>query len=101
MINLSLALQDCETCELFVRKVDRLVLMVGCFGRDEPKVEWNIEMDVPAAQIVLEQFPRRIDFCPFEAAADVLTGACLARYLMNPVSEAYHLFTHGTMLRPS
>ena len=49
----------------------------------------------------IDQFPRRIGFCPFEAAADVLTGACLARYLMNPVSEAYHLFTHGTMLRPS
>lgn len=101
MINLARALQDCETRELFVKKIDRLVLMAGCFGRDEPKVEWNIEMDVPAARIVLEQFPGRIDFCPFEAAADVLTGACLARYPMNPVFEAYRLFTHGTMLRPS
>ena len=78
MINLARALQDCETRELFVKKIDRLVLMAGCFGRDEPKVEWNIEMDVPAARIVLEQFPGRIDFCPFEAAADVLTGACRA-----------------------
>lgn len=56
MINLARALQDCETCELFVRKVDRLVMMAGCFGRDEPKVEWNIEMDVPTARIVLISF---------------------------------------------
>lgn len=49
----------------------------------------------------IDQFPRRIGFCPFEAAADVLTGAYLARYLMNPVPEAYHLFMHGTMLHPS
>ena len=101
MINIASALQDCEMRELFVKKVARLVLMAGCFERDEPKVEWNIEMDVPAARIVLEQFPWQIDFCPFEAAADVLTGACLARYPANPVSEAYRLFTRGTMLRPS
>lgn len=101
MINLARALQDCETRELFMKKVDRLVLMAGCFWRDEPEVEWNIEMDIPAARIVLEQFPGRIDFCPFEAAADVLTGACLARCPVNPVSEAYRLFTHGAMLRPS
>ena len=56
MINLARALQDCETCELFVRKIDRLVLMAGCFGRDEPKVEWSIEIDVPTARIVLISF---------------------------------------------
>ncbi len=56
MINLARALQDRETCELFVREVNRLVLMAGCFGRDEAKVEWNIEMDVPTARIVLISF---------------------------------------------
>lgn len=90
-----------DAARLMHEKVARIVLMAGCLEAEPPLAEWNVEMDVPAARALLELWPGELRLCPFEAYADVLTGACLSDYPQNPVSVAYRLHTKGAMLRPS
>ena len=101
MINLARFLREPETSALLRAKVSRIVCMAGAFAADPLFAEWNVEMDIPAAQEVVARWPGRLDLCPFEALGDVLTGRCLEPYPDNPVSIAYRLYTEGAMLRPS
>ena len=97
--NLARFLQDPVAGKLMHSKVQRLVLMAGAFEIPE-HVEWNIEMDVPAARIVVSEWKDTILWAPFESMMNVNVGECL-RGKDNPVAMAYRLFTEGNMLRPA
>ncbi len=99
--NLARYISDIPCRRLMTSRITRIVSMAGCFEGEPGHVEWNVEMDVPAARTVIEKWPGRLDFCPSEVFDDVLTGSCLAAYPDNPVSIAYRLYTEGRMLRPS
>ncbi|MBQ8088982.1 MAG: nucleoside hydrolase [Clostridia bacterium] len=101
MNNLARFLREPETAALMRAKVNRIVCMAGCFESDALFSEFNVEMDIPAARYVVENWKGPLDFCPFEPFENVLTGACLSQYPNNPVSIAYRLHTDGGMLRPS
>ena len=100
MKNIARFLADEAGGALMRAKMRRMVVMAGRFETEPPVPEWNVEMDVPAARYVAENWTGPLDFCPFEALADVLTGECL-RGTDSPVETAYRLHTRGTMLRPS
>ena len=100
MKNVARFLSDETGGALMCAKVRRMVVMAGRFDTEPPVPEWNVEMDVPSARYTVENWAGPLDFCPFEAAADVLTGECL-RGTDSPVETAYRLHTHAEMLRPS
>jgi inosine-uridine nucleoside N-ribohydrolase len=62
--------------ELVKRKVKQLVSMAGRFPEGK---EFNIEMDVPAAQYVANHWPTPILFSGFEIGAKIKTGLPLVR----------------------
>lgn len=98
--NVARYLADPQAGPLMLSRVRRMVLMAGCFEGEKDFTEWNVAMDIPAARSVIERWPGELYLCPFEAAAQVLTGACLTG-TRNPVETAYRIFTQGAMLRPS
>ena len=77
MKNIARFLADEEGGALMRAKARRMVVMAGRFETEPPVPEWNVEMDVPSARYVAENWMGPLDFCPFEALADVLTGECL------------------------
>jgi len=99
--NLAAYLCDRDTARLIAQKVQRLISMAGSFPSEGDFVEWNVEQDIPAAHYVARHWPSPILFCPFEAGANILTGAALKDFPVNPVSLAYRIYTNGGMLRPS
>lgn len=98
--NIARFLLDPVAGPLMHRKVCRIVTMAGCFEGQPGFTEWNIEMDISAAQTLVGTWQKPIDFCPLEAMLKVCTGKCL-QGLNNPVALAYELHTKGTMQRPS
>lgn len=85
---------------LVAKKVNRLVAMAGCFQADENgrlQKEWNVAMDVPAAQAVFQQWPSPIVCCGLEVGTEVITGKELMEKggADNPVRKAYELYTAG------
>lgn len=72
-------------------KLERLVLMGGCFPDDErPRLaEFNVTCDIAAAQAVCALSPVETVFCDYYHGDDVQTGLSLAEG--NPVREAYRL----------
>lgn len=99
MNNLADFIGEAELAHLVGRKVARLVSMAGRFDSETP--EWNIQMDVPAAQKVMESWPTPIVLCGWECGAGVVTGAALEGRAARPVREAYALWTKGTLRRDS
>ena len=99
--NLACFLREKKTEKLLHEKVKRIVCMAGCFNGLLPGAEWNVEMDILSAHTVAEKWEGQLDFCPFEAFADVMTGGCLSTFPNNPITTAYRLFTEGGMKRPS
>ena len=97
--NLARFLTEPRAAQRMRQCVRRIVMMAGSF--DGNFTEWNIEMDVPAMRTVARAWEKELVLCPFEAAADVLAGAPLARYPDNPVKTAYSLFNKGGLTRPA
>lgn len=91
-----------EACRsLIERKVVRLVSMAGNFTKDAG-AEWNVQMNIPAARKVMEEWPGEIIFCPWECGGSVLTGMCYrGREQEHPAACAYFHWTKGGMERPS
>ncbi len=86
--NLSRLLDDEEGYALVSRKVRLLVSMSGGFR--EP--EWNVLMDIPAADNVYRRWPSPIILSPFETGAPIITGANFGDMPQNhPVRVAYCL----------
>ncbi len=88
--------------ELIKAKICRTVVMAGRFWDtfgDEPAMEWNISLDVPAARHFCKDWPGAVAFSAFEIGIRVpsvpefiRTGA-----MDNPVRRAYEL---ETVFRP-
>lgn len=100
-INLGRFLREEKTARLMKQKVNRIVMMAGCFEFQPQFAEWNIEMAPNDARTVTENWDGLLDYCPFEVFRDVLTGQTMSRYPETPVSLAYRLNTKGSMMRPS
>ncbi len=99
--NIGRYLADEEGARLMKRKVRRVVLMGGCFERRPVIAEWNIAMEIAAAQKLVAEWAGETLFCPFETCEEAMVGSCLSRYPETAVYEAYRLYTDGRMLRPS
>ena len=99
MNNLADYMSDEAGMDLIRRKVVSLVCMAGRFDCDAP--EWNVEMDIPAARRVAEEWPTPIVMCGWECGGGVMTGAVLRERMAHPVREAYRLYTDGAFLRDS
>lgn len=82
--------------ELVADKVTKIVCMAGCFDptKHGPQfAEWNVEMDIKAAQIVVNESPVPVIFCGFEMGDTVMTCANLDQYpAEHPLPMAYRLY---------
>lgn len=90
--------------DLVRQKVFRLVSMAGNFIPYYSEadwytidVEWNIDMDVPSAKYVAENWPVDMIWSGFETGGGVMTGKRLISDApkSHPVREAYSRFTSG------
>lgn len=82
--------------ELFLQKVSRVVVMGGDFAPGAAE-EYNIQLDVPAAQYAAARCPVPMVFCDYQLGAQVLTGAPYVERDIgqHPVALAYRLFAMG------
>lgn len=103
LTNLAELVNDEQGKALVKDKVKLLVSMAGCFTDQSnhiPYAEWNIEMDIKAAQDVIEKWESDIVFTPFETGVDIITGVSWGTMFENhPVRKAYAL--HSPNGRPS
>lgn len=75
--------------ELIATKVIRLVVMGGRFPTGG---EWNIQQDVPSAQIVASEWPSPVVYSGGEVGGSIRTGHTLRQTpASNPVRRAYEL----------
>ena len=83
--------------ELIEEKVRELVLMAGVFVEMELVGEWNVLLDIPAAQQVAREWPGPIVYTGSEIGHGILTGASLTDPENNPVAMSYklHPYTEG------
>lgn len=96
------AISPLNGCELIRQKVKRTVVMAGCFSEQWPgkvldengqtQAEWNVKLDIPAAQKVCEMWPGELVFCSFEIGMELITGARMEQegYPQNPVGFCFH-----------
>lgn len=83
-------------------KCASMTLMAGSFRPDGyngflPDVEWNIQMDVPAAHTVMDKWHGELTMCGFECGVRVPCGAVMQEKLPqnHPVRIAYALHNEG------
>jgi inosine-uridine nucleoside N-ribohydrolase len=87
--NLARLLQDPEGKALVSKKAALLVTM-SCGLH---MTEWNIEMDIPAAQCVFEHWPTPIIATPWETGNEIITGVNFQSMREDhPVAKAYELY---------
>ena len=79
---------------LLRERCERIVLMAGIFDPDVERTEWNIHLDIPAAQTVAERSPVPVVWLPSETGAGIMTGGpILQKYGDgNPLALAFTLF---------
>jgi inosine-uridine nucleoside N-ribohydrolase len=100
--NMAALVRDEEGFILIEKKVIQLVSMATAQNPD--KVEWNVEMDIPAAAIVCERWPTPVVFSPMETGTPIITGKNFGSLRQDhPLRAAYRLFNDGneTYGRPS
>ncbi len=93
---------DLSGMELVKRKVRLLTVMAGNFA--DPKPEYNVMTDIPAASKLFASWPTDIYFSGFEIGAAILFPAASIEYDFpagNPVAEAYRLYAKMPYDRPS
>jgi inosine-uridine nucleoside N-ribohydrolase len=89
--------------DLVRKKVRQLTIMGGNFGPN-PKPEYNIMTDVPAAAHLFEKWPTNIYISGFEVGLAVLYPAVSIEHDFpagNPVAEAYKAYMKMPYDRPS
>lgn len=89
--------------ELVKKKVRRLTIMGGNFGAN-PKPEYNIMTDIPAATRLFAEWPTDIYISGFEIGAAILYPASSIEHDFpagNPVAEAYRSYMKMPYDRPS
>lgn len=67
-------ISDLNGVELVRQKCAQVVLMAGIFDPNNERVEWNIHLDIPATQKVVELCPVDLLFLPSETGINVFTG---------------------------
>ena len=80
---------------LLRRHAERIVLMAGRFdSADAAEAEWNVKVDVAAAQTVLQKSPVPVDVLPYETGLHIITGKPLMERFENgnPVGCAFWEF---------
>jgi inosine-uridine nucleoside N-ribohydrolase len=88
--------------DLVKRKVRLLTVMAGNFA--QPKPEYNVATDVPAASKVFSSWPTDIYFSGFEIGEAILFPAASIEHDFpagNPVAEAYRVYAKMPYDRPS
>ncbi|MFA6949028.1 MAG: nucleoside hydrolase, partial [Eubacteriales bacterium] len=81
-------------------KVERAYIMAGDFTHvgsvSVPTAEWNVKLDIPAAQKFFDEFPCHVTVIPFELGVNVITGGAYVSKFggSSPVSAAY--IAHGS-----
>lgn len=81
--------------QLIAAKVRELVVMGGHFTN--PRfTEFNIRLDIKAAQKVARQWPGRIIYTGFEIGEKIRTGSALTDPATNPVAKSYELYRGTT-----
>ena len=87
--------------ELFNKKVSELYVMGGCFGPRAEEVhhcEYNIVMDIPGFQNMINKVTKPVYLVDFETGCEVVIGETLVDlYETNPVAFSYKEFN----VRPS
>ncbi|MGM9789535.1 MAG: nucleoside hydrolase [Candidatus Cryptobacteroides sp.] len=92
--------------ELVARKVKRLVLMAGCFRDKNRFPEYNVKKDIPAAKIVLEEWPTPLVTSPFEVGKIICYPASSIENDFgwaekHPLVEAYRCYLPMPYNRPA
>jgi purine nucleosidase len=92
--------------ELVRRKVRLLSMMAGAFNSGEPMAEYNVKVDVPAAQALVEKWPTPIVFSGFEVGIALEYPAesierDFAYVAHHPLAEAYWLYEPPPHNRPT
>jgi inosine-uridine nucleoside N-ribohydrolase len=93
---------DLSGMDLVKRKVRLLTVMAGNFA--EPKPEYNVMTDIPAASKLFASWPTDIYFSGFEIGEAILFPAASIEHDFpagNPVAEAYRLYAKMPYDRPS
>jgi len=80
--------------ELIRQKVKELVIMGGSFTGGKHK-EYNIRLDISAAQAVAKDWPSPVVYSGYEVGHKVGTGAALTDPGSNPVARAYKEYFKG------
>jgi inosine-uridine nucleoside N-ribohydrolase len=81
--------------ELIASRVRELVIMGGHFT-DPNFAEYNIKLDIPAAQQIARTWPSPIVYSGYEIGLPIRTGAALSGPVTNPVAAAYQAFRGTT-----
>jgi inosine-uridine nucleoside N-ribohydrolase len=93
---------DLSGTELVKRKVRLLTVMAGNFA--EPKPEYNVMTDIPAASKLFASWPTDIYISGFEVGEAILFPASSIEHDFpagNPVAEAYRVYAKMPYDRPS
>jgi hypothetical protein len=96
-----------DGAELVRRKVRLLSAMAGAFGGDaKPMAEYNVKLDVPAAQALVEKWPTPIVFSGFEVGIALEYPAVsierdFGYVAHHPLAEAYRLYEPPPHNRPT
>jgi inosine-uridine nucleoside N-ribohydrolase len=107
--NLARLMDDAEAKELIAKKVKALSLMAGAFqtvGFDTRHLEYNVKLDVPAAQKLAKEWPTQMVWSGYEigvAAAfpHVVIEQDLQYMPQHPLKEAYYLYSPPPHDRPT
>ncbi|MEO8615005.1 MAG: hypothetical protein ABI600_07690, partial [Luteolibacter sp.] len=78
--------------QLIAAKVTELVIMGGHF-KNTTFTEFNITLDIVAAQEVARHWPTRIVYSGYEIGEKILTGQALTHPERNPVAKAYEAYS--------
>lgn len=81
--------------QLVAAKVRELVIMGGHFT-DPGFAEFNICLDLKAAQHIAREWPGRVIYTGFEIGEEIRTGAALTHPETNPVARAYERYCGTT-----
>lgn len=81
--------------QLVEQKVRQLTMMAGAFDGSGRR-EFNITIDIPAAQAVARDWPTPVFYSGFEIGKHINTGSCLTCFDpdTHPLAMAYYLYTH-------
>lgn len=97
LTNIADLLRDKQGYELTRQKVCRFVSMACCFSdisQDPLPPEWNLAMDLDAAQYVIQNFPTEMVFAPSELGLPIVTGQNWGKLPFDhPVRKAYSLYS--------